>query len=184
MANELETRAGVAKLLNDYLEHTGISIRELARRAEVDEKTARNWLDALSEPKLTTVVKLFNVANLPMLPFLIRREAAQGDKRQQLEYYVSNMATDADIDNLYYVLAGKHGSSASSVLIECACNMACTMHHRYQVARSVLDNYLYDEHAGENLYSIPQEELERFRSAIELGRQASLSGEGSYSQNF
>lgn len=184
MANELETRVGVANLLNDYLQHTGISVRELARRAEVDEKTARHWLEALSEPKLTTVVKLFNIANLPMLPFLIRREAANGDKRQQLEYYISNMATEADIDNLYYVLAGKHGSSASSVLIEAACNMSCTMHHRYQVARMVFDNYLLDLHAGDNLYRIPDDELERFMTAIELGRKAALSGEGSYEQNF
>ena len=182
---KLNTTEGVAEMLNDLVGYLGISVRDLAKSAEVSEKTARNWLDALSEPKTSQLVTIFEKLNVPMIPFSQERTATkESELRKQLHYYIDNLATDDDINNLHYVLTGKHGSSASSVLVEAACNMSCTMHHRYQVANSVLDNYLYDLHKGDNLYTVSDGDMARFEDAIKLGREAALRGEDSYNQTW
>lgn len=182
---KLNTTEGVAEMLNELMSFRGISVRELAKAAEVSEKTARNWLDALSEPKTSTLVTIFERLGVPMIPFSQSASPSKdSEMRRQLHYYIDNLATEHDIKNLHYVLAGRHGSASSSVLVEAACNMSCSMHHRYQVANSVLDNYLFELHSGTILNTVSDEDLQRFQHAIQLGREAALRGEDSYNQTW
>lgn len=186
----LETREGFAQMLRELEDHAGVPARQVARMMEVNEKTVRNWLDGYSQPDCSQLFKLFRLLGVPMIPFLRDRgetASAAGEAeqhRQSIEHWLYNVATLDDLRNLDYTLTGKHGSSASSVLVEIACNMSCTMHHRHQVADLVYTNYMYDERHALSIFSVAAAALDRFREAIRLGREAALNGEDSYNQSW
>lgn len=188
--NKLEARDGFAEMLRDLEDYAGIPARQVARMMEVNEKTVRNWLDGYSQPYPSQMFKLFRLLNIPMIPFLRDRgEIAAGmdeteRHRQSIINWVLSIETPDDLKNLDYMLSGVHGSASSSVLVEIACNMSCTMHHRHQVADLVYTNYIYDKTHGNNLNEVSEDGVDRFKEAIRLGRDAALNGEDSYNQSW
>lgn len=185
--NTLETREGFAQMMRELADYAKVPIRQVARMMEVNEKTVRNWLDGYSQPDPSQLFKLFRLLKIPMVPFLRdRMDTAADDEaeqhRQSIINWACNTATAADLRNIDYTLTGAHGSSASSVLVEIACNMACSMHHRHQVADLVYTNYMFDKAHGQNIVDVADGDVERFKEAIRLGRDAALNGEDSYNQ--
>lgn len=186
--NELETREGFAQMLNELFAFSGATNRGVARLLEVNEKTVRNWLEGYSQPDPSTLTKLFRLLGIHMEPWLKARHAtpveeSENEKnRREILQYVEEMASPQDLRYLNFLLNGRHGSSTSSVLIEIAANMSCTMRHKYQIASMVNGNYSFDEAQGKLIFAVAPEDLERFRHAIALGKEAAINGENAYTQ--
>ena len=140
MQHSLESREGFAEMLCELFAYANVTNRQVAKLLEVNEKTIRNWLDGYSEPDPSTLIKLFRLLNVPMIPFIMDRTIiAESDERERILNYINNTASQAELRDMNFNVNCKHGSSVASQLSLVSMLNHMKLEYRLLIAKMVLN---------------------------------------------
>lgn len=181
--NSLETSEGISEIVRDLFRYANVSNRQVAKLMHCDEKTVRNWVEGYSEPKPSTMVRLFRVLSVPMLPFILSRSdgTAVSDDRAVISDYVENYASDSELRDMRFNLTSKHGSSVPSQQALVSMLNHMTLRYRLLVAKLALNLWEIAESEGSLQYqddSMP--DINKVRQAVIKSHNALKDGKNSY----
>lgn len=180
MQNLLETREGFAEMLQDLLAFAHVSNKEVARMMDVHERTVRNWLEGYSQPDPSTLIKLFRLLNVPMLPFIIDRNSASEDDRQAVIEYVTHVASASELRDMRYNLTVKHGSAVSSQLALVSMLNHMKLVYRLMIAKTAIMLWEIASNSDGLQHTDSLPDVDKVRSAIVKSSLALKDGKDSY----
>lgn len=147
MSNSYEI---VAKLLTNLRTGAGLSKARMARAFGVDERTYNKYETGASSPGLAEFIDGLQKLNIKALPAVMRslypdlysgedRSPDTEQMRRILVHFIEDVASDRDVEQLYYILNGDHGSPFEAQL-----QLLCALDHlpldaRLMVAKLTLN---------------------------------------------
>lgn len=181
----------VAKIIKDAKDASCMSIGKIAEGVGKDDKTVSNWIKGKSVPSVSNLIRLFQVMQQPLskaiLPAIfphleeIHDHLTVDQKRRQMETYIRDMALDSEIEKLYFLTFGSHGSSWYPQLEEWIALDHLPMKDRVSIAKVIENDY---EIASANGSLIATDQvlpnMGTLSNAIEQGKIATISGRNAY----
>lgn len=187
MRTKTELQDISAHILHDLRKVAKLSRNDMADRLGIDRRTYGRYESGESAPTLAGFVAMLDMLDAPALPIIKRYlypESLNGspsvaDHRRQLADFVLHAATDREIEQLYYILEGPHGSPLESQL-----QLFCALDHmqldvRLAAAKLVFNYYDIESARGELINigtAMPDMEflhdsLVKATEAVKAGRQ-------------
>jgi len=183
-------RYRIADILSMARTQADISQRELARRLGKSLRTIQTRETGDSPISLSDFLETVHALHLQPFPYLMRAihpEQFDGAdenteaRAKQLADDFQHYASPYEIDIMYYLLNGHHGSLWLGLVSEWIANSQCSMEHRLAVCQTILSNYKLDQMKG--LLSDPegiQPDLTLLENCMSAAFESVLAGAGEY----
>lgn len=170
-------------MLRDLLNYANVSNRKVAVLLGCNERTVRNWLEGISQPDPSTLIKLFRVLDVPMMPFIADRsniKSSEKDK-QEILYYINNKASAEELETMNFNLNCKHGSSVASQLTLVSMLNHMELRYRLLIAKMVVNLWeIASESNGLQNTSEAMPNVQKVHDAIVKSHNALQNGRNSY----
>lgn len=169
----------------------GKSQEFLALGLGVSKKTIQNWEKGISSPDLFQGYEWFRILGLNPLPYYLSflypnlvDQISPTDEDKDIEEILIELIKNSTVKEkreLYYIMAGKHGSSWFGLLQMMTAHCHTSLQSRVTAANIILENYEMEESTGE-LVNTDQiaPDLKILSSAIEQGKAAAQKKEQGY----
>lgn len=185
----------LASLLADARYKCEVSQAQLAKELGITKKTVQNWEAGISAPTLLQTLEWFRVLGVNPFPYLqafiypgILKENVIGKDskvlREELHERIDNLS-DLEVQDLLYILGGKHGSSPYAYLQMALANLQTPIGDRQTVANIIQNNYRNASAMGTLVAPDDvQPDMEALDQAIQQGIQAFRKRSNGYTGYF
>lgn len=155
-------RTRIGEAIVHARKRAGLSQQELADLLGRDKRTLQKWEKGEIKIALEDFFEVFVVLQLPVSPYAkwIRHPElfphgledmehfSLDSKRAALADYYTTQASPLEIEQLYFILFGDHGSNYYGICQQCIANLQTPLRDRKRISGQVIDNYLEAQSAG------------------------------------
>lgn len=181
----------ISEIIKEAKVKSGMSISRIAEGVGRDDKTVSNWVKGKVTPNVSNLIRLFQVMEQPLLSKILpivyphldrtRGKNTVDQKRKTLADYISQVAFDSEVEKLYFLTFGPHGSSWYPQLEEWVALDHLPMKEKVNIAKTIEN--AFDMAAARDELVATEEvmpEMDVFKHAIEQGILAAMDGRNAY----
>lgn len=180
------------RMLASSRTRSGLSRKVMSAALDVSESTIKAWENGQGSPTLDGLLEWFRTVGespvRPMLDFFwpdvfadLTTRNTDDEIRTAGEFYFAKVAGPVEIQKLYYLIFGKHGSEWSGLLDMACAHIHTSLNSRYRVAEIIQVSY---ELSSSNNLALEPPGIAADRplllSAIAAAKEASTSSRNGY----
>lgn len=189
MINEVELSQKFAEILSTSRISANLSQAYMARTIGKSKNTICNWESGIGLPNCVTLFRWFEICGVSPQKYILDtvvfpKETHCGNDDMENEafllYYIKNIATEKEKEQLVFNIKGNTGSSWLEQLNMLSIDNCCSLRSRANIAQVTLDNYKMEK--ANNQLSIDSDivDVDSLEQAIDKGKQAVLNQKNRY----
>lgn len=190
MRTKDEIQSAIAQILKELRETMGASKAKMAANLGVDERTYTRYESGESCPTLAVFISMLDNIEMPVMPVISRylypelyaENSGVDELRRWLADYMLYGASDREVQQIYYILEGKHGSPREAQVQLFAAFDHLPIDARLTVAKLLFNIYEIEDARGELINtSEATPDIELLHNALIKATLAVIEGRSSYS---
>lgn len=167
----------------------GLSQQKIAESIGKHKKTIQNWESGIGSPSIGDLFAWIHALDENEMKYMLLYKYGEkaldpvddiDQKRERLHEFIDSFLTEPEIDILYYLFSGMHGSSLYAYLQKVCADLSSPMQSRYITGNIIRQHYDLAEITGTLSPSAPPIDKEVYDSALRSSMIAAINGSSGY----